>query len=55
MLLTTAGTLALGATAGMMLEQRFGAVVLRWLRRRFDRCERSDCADRSVRSEDRRR
>jgi len=35
MMIVTAGTLAIGATAGMMLEQRFGAALARWCRRQL--------------------
>jgi hypothetical protein len=37
MILVTAGTLAIGATAGMMLEQRFGDTVVQWCRRQLAR------------------
>ncbi|HVT59595.1 MAG TPA: hypothetical protein VHR45_14480 [Thermoanaerobaculia bacterium] len=37
MIILTAGTLAIGATAGWMLEQRYGESVLRWARLRLGR------------------
>jgi hypothetical protein len=37
MMILTAGSLAVGATAGMMLEQRFGDRVANWWRRRLAR------------------
>lgn len=37
MVILTAGTLAVGATAGMMLEQRFGDRLADWWRRRLGR------------------
>jgi hypothetical protein len=37
MTILTAGTLAVGATAGMMLEQRFGDRVAEWWRSRLAR------------------
>jgi hypothetical protein len=40
MIIVTAGTLAIGATAGMMLEQRFGAQVAQWCRRQLARWRR---------------
>jgi len=40
MMIVTAGTLAVGATAGMMLEQRFGARVTEWIRLRLERWRR---------------
>jgi hypothetical protein len=40
MIIVTAGTLAIGATAGMMLEQRFGAKVAQWCRRQLFRLRR---------------
>jgi hypothetical protein len=36
MMIVTAGTLAIGATAGMMLEQRFGSTVVQWCRRQLE-------------------
>jgi hypothetical protein len=41
MIIVTAGTLAIGATAGMMLEQRFGATVTSWCRRQLWRWRHS--------------
>jgi hypothetical protein len=40
MIIVTAGTLAIGATAGMLLEQRFGDVVMQWCRRQLARLRR---------------
>jgi hypothetical protein len=40
MMMVTAGTLAIGATAGMWLEQRFGARVMQWCRRQLVRWRR---------------
>jgi hypothetical protein len=40
MMIVTAGTLAIGATAGMMLEQRFGNQVMEWCRRQLGRWRR---------------
>jgi hypothetical protein len=40
MIMVTAGTLAIGATAGMLLEQRFGARVVQWCRRQLERWRR---------------
>jgi hypothetical protein len=40
MLIVTAGTLAIGATAGMMLEQRFGEQLAHWCRRQLARWRR---------------
>jgi hypothetical protein len=41
MTLITAGTLAIGATAGMMLEQRFGDTLVQWCRRQLARRPRA--------------
>jgi len=41
MIMVTAGTLAIGATAGMMLEQRFGTQVADWCRRQLARWRRN--------------
>jgi hypothetical protein len=40
MIIVTAGTLAIGATAGMMLEQRFGNQVKQWCREQLGRWRR---------------
>jgi hypothetical protein len=40
MIIVTAGTLAIGATAGMMLEQRYGSRVMLWCRRQLGRWRR---------------
>jgi len=40
MIIVTAGTLAIGATAGMMLEQRFGNHFMDWCRRQLGRWRR---------------